>query len=69
MFGECVDMYAFVISYTIICICVPFSQLPTTAIDYYSPNPSCEYTVRRDGPNGPLVGFANVGDTVRYITL
>uniref|UniRef100_A0A914V3S2 ZP domain-containing protein n=1 Tax=Plectus sambesii TaxID=2011161 RepID=A0A914V3S2_9BILA len=43
------------------------SALPTTVLTHKMEMPKCEYTVRRDSPNGPLVTFAEVGDTVFHV--
>lgn len=40
------------------------SDLTTQSISQSANEPKCEYTVRRDSPNGPIVTFANVGDQV-----
>lgn len=42
-----------------------FSSLPTTELSDEMQMPKCEYSVRRDSPNGPTLTFANVGETVR----
>jgi hypothetical protein len=45
------------------------SELPTSAMSITAAQPQCEYTVRRDSPNGPVVNFANVGDQVRSVSV
>ena len=43
-----------------------FSNIPTTELSDSMLMPKCEYSVRRDGPNGPQLTYANVGDTVEH---
>ncbi|CAB3407385.1 unnamed protein product [Caenorhabditis bovis] len=46
---------------------IDVSMIPTTEL-YESMNmPKCEYSVRRDGPNGPTLNYANVGETVFHV--
>lgn len=44
-----------------------FSMIPTTELSDSMSMPKCEYSVRRDGPNGPTLTYANVGDTVFHV--
>ncbi|WKX92703.1 hypothetical protein Q1695_010606 [Nippostrongylus brasiliensis] len=46
---------------------IDVSQLPTTELQDAMSMPKCEYSVRRDSPNGPTLTFANVGDTVYHV--
>ncbi|CAJ0559425.1 unnamed protein product, partial [Mesorhabditis spiculigera] len=43
------------------------NHLPTTEIADDMPMPTCDYSVRRDGPHGPVLSFANVGETVFHV--
>lgn len=44
-----------------------YSPLVTTELRDNLKLPTCEYSVRRDGINGPQLTFANVGETVRLM--
>ncbi|KAK6726907.1 hypothetical protein RB195_004917 [Necator americanus] len=46
---------------------IDVSSLPTTEISDAMQMPKCEYSVRRDSPNGPALTFANVGETVYHV--
>ncbi|KAJ1348958.1 hypothetical protein KIN20_004366 [Parelaphostrongylus tenuis] len=41
-------------------------SLPTSELKDSMPMPKCGYSVRRDSPNGPILTFANVGDTAHF---
>ena len=45
------------------------SMIPTTELSDSMSMPKCEYSVRRDSPNGPTLSFANVGETVGSLLL
>ncbi|CAD6197251.1 unnamed protein product [Caenorhabditis auriculariae] len=46
---------------------IDVSNLATTELADSMAMPRCEYSVRRDGPNGPSLTYANVGDTVFHV--
>ncbi|VDP28887.1 unnamed protein product [Heligmosomoides polygyrus] len=46
---------------------IDVSSLPTTELQDSMTMPKCEYSVRRDSPNGPTLTFANVGETVYHV--
>ncbi|RCN29419.1 hypothetical protein ANCCAN_24826 [Ancylostoma caninum] len=46
---------------------IDVSSLPTTELSDEMQMPKCEYSVRRDSPNGPTLTFANVGETVYHV--
>uniref|UniRef100_A0A1I7T8C0 ZP domain-containing protein n=1 Tax=Caenorhabditis tropicalis TaxID=1561998 RepID=A0A1I7T8C0_9PELO len=46
---------------------IDVSMIPTTELSDSMQMPKCEYSVRRDGPNGPTLTYANVGDTVFHV--
>uniref|UniRef100_A0A158P762 ZP domain-containing protein n=1 Tax=Angiostrongylus cantonensis TaxID=6313 RepID=A0A158P762_ANGCA len=46
---------------------IDVSSLPTTELTDSMSMPKCDYSVRRDSPNGPTLTFANVGDTVYHV--
>ncbi|PAV67696.1 hypothetical protein WR25_04215 [Diploscapter pachys] len=46
---------------------IDVSNIPTTELSDSMLMPKCEYSVRRDGPNGPQLTYANVGDTVFHV--
>ncbi|KJH51192.1 zona pellucida-like domain protein [Dictyocaulus viviparus] len=52
---------------TIVTQAIQVSSLPTTELMDSMTMPKCEYSVRRDSPNGPTLTFANVGDTVYHV--
>ncbi|VIO95410.1 cuticlin 1 precursor, putative [Brugia malayi] len=52
---------------TIVTSALNISPLVTTELRDSLKLPTCEYTVRRDGINGPQLTFANVGETVFHV--
>ncbi|KAK6034436.1 zona pellucida-like domain protein [Cooperia oncophora] len=46
---------------------IDVSSLPTTELQDSMTMPKCEYSVRRDSPNGPTLTYANVGETVYHV--
>ncbi|CAI4227626.1 unnamed protein product [Auanema sp. JU1783] len=46
---------------------IEVSNIPTTELSDSMSMPKCEYSVRRDSPNGPTLTFANVGETVFHV--
>ncbi|EFO15418.2 cuticlin 1 [Loa loa] len=52
---------------TIVTSALHVSPLVTTELQDDLKLPTCEYTVRRDGINGPQITFANVGETVFHV--
>ncbi|CAA95850.3 ZP domain-containing protein [Caenorhabditis elegans] len=46
---------------------IDVSMIPTTELSDSMVMPKCEYSVRRDGPNGPTLTYANVGDIVFHV--
>ncbi|XGW19947.1 hypothetical protein V3C99_003622 [Haemonchus contortus] len=46
---------------------IDVSSLPTTELQDSMSMPKCEYSVRRDSPNGPTLTYANVGEMVYHV--
>ncbi|VDM26098.1 unnamed protein product [Toxocara canis] len=43
------------------------SDLTTAALDSGHAMPQCSYTLHRDSPNGPVLRYARIGDTVYHV--
>jgi hypothetical protein len=43
------------------------SMIPTTVLDGGSSSGTCVYEIHSDGPDGPLMKYANVGDKSYHV--
>ncbi|VDK28237.1 unnamed protein product [Anisakis simplex] len=41
--------------------------MTTSALQYDHSMPQCSYTLHRDSPNGPVLRYARIGDTVYHV--